>query len=147
MKVSHCTKLRERLALARVLPVYYWILPSKKIAAWNPPMTPNINEDLEKMNTKAVPRPGASENSVNILRLLSFMAIEFIVTNIPMAVLKICLACGVDSSQPGFKQFQTLSIVLEIFFAASDFYIFCFCHKTFRKKVSFLFKSQDLIFS
>ena len=137
MSLSHCTKLKERLRA--VLPVYYWSLPSKRIVTWNP-ATGNGDQD------KSHPRPAPSENTVNTLRLLTFMATEFIVTNIPMAVVKICLACGLDSKQPGFKEFQTLSIVLEVFFAASDFYIFCFCHKTFRKKVSFSCKIRGLTF-
>ena len=137
MSLSHCTRLKERLRA--VLPVYYWSLPSKRIVTWNP-ATGTGHQD------KSPPRPAPSENAVNTLRLLTFMATEFIVTNIPMAVVKICLACGLDSKQPGFKEFQTLSIVLEVFFAASDFYIFCFCHKTFRKKVSFSCKIRGLTF-
>ena len=114
-------KFKEKLVLVNIIPVRW-------TAAWSPDMTGNIGEDLKKSET--------SQHSLNTLRLLVFLGTEFIVTNIPMAVVKICLACGLDSKTPGFKQFQTLSIVLEVFFAASDFYLFCFCHKTFRKKVS-----------
>ena len=114
-------KFKEKLVLVNIIPVRW-------TAVWSPPMTRNIS-------TQRGSRP-PSQHSVNTLRLLVFMGTEFVVTNIPMAVVKICLACGLDSKKPGFKQFQTLSIVLEVFFAASDFYLFCFCHKTFRKKVS-----------
>ena len=105
-------KFKEKLVLVNIIPVRW-------TAAWSPDMTGNIGE--EKNET--------SQHSLNTLRLLVFLGTEFIVTNIPMAVVKICLACGLDSKTPGFKQFQTLSIVLEVFFAASDFYLFCFCHK------------------
>ena len=114
-------KFKEKLVLVNVIPVRW-------TAVWSPPITRNIS-------TPPGTRP-PSQRSVNTLRLLVFMGTEFVVTNIPMAVVKICLACGLDSKKPGFKQFQTVSIVLEVFFAASDFYLFCFCHKTFRKKVS-----------
>ena len=116
-------KFKEKLVLVNIIPVRW-------TAAWSPDMTGNIG--LEKSET--------SQHSLNTLRLLVFLGTEFIVTNIPMAVVKICLACGLDSKTPGFKQFQTLSIVLEVFFAASDFYLFCFCHKSFRKKVSLFFQ-------
>ena len=114
-------KFKEKLVLVNIIPVRW-------TAVWSPPITRNIS-------THTGTRP-PSQRSVNTLRLLVFMGTEFVVTNIPMAVVKICLACGLDSKKPGFKQFQTVSIVLEVFFAASDFYLFCFCHKTFRKKVS-----------
>ena len=114
-------KFKEKLVLVNIIPVRW-------TAVWSPPIARNIS-------TETGTRP-PSQRSVNTLRLLVFMGTEFVVTNIPMAVVKICLACGLDSKKPGFKQFQTVSIVLEVFFAASDFYLFCFCHKTFRKKVS-----------
>ena len=114
-------KFKEKLLLVSFIPVRW-------TAGWSPDMTRDIGGDLKIIET--------SQHSLNTLRLLVFLGTEFIVTNIPMAVVKICIACGLDSKTPGFKQFQTLSIVLEVFFAASDFYLFCFCHKTFRKKVS-----------
>ena len=122
-------KFKEKLVLVNIIPVRW-------TAVWSPPTTRNTGEDLRNIEIERGPRPPPSQHSLNTLRLLVFMGFEFIVTNIPMAVVKICLACGLDSKNPGFKEFQTLSIVLEVFFAASDFYLFCFCHKTFRKKVS-----------
>ena len=122
-------KFKEKLVLVNVIPVRW-------TAVWRPSLTRNtIGENFKNPETETGSRPPPSQHSVNTLRLLVFMGTEFIVTNIPMAVVKICLACGLDSKEPGFKEFQTLSIVLEVFFAASDFYLFCFCHKTFRKKV------------
>ena len=35
-----------------------------------------------------------------------------------------------------FQDFQTVCIVLEVFFAASDFYLFCWCHDSLRQKVA-----------
>ena len=89
----------------------------------------------------------------NTIRLLSFMAAEFILTSTPAAVMNIMTACGFESSSPtfeaswfvvsnkyslkiNFQDFQTVCIVLEVFFAASDFYLFCWCHDSLRQKVT-----------
>ena len=89
----------------------------------------------------------------NTIRLLSFMAAEFILTSTPAAVMNIMTACGFESSSPtfeaswfvvsnkyslkiNFQDFQTVCIVLEVFFAASDFYLFCWCHDSLRQKVA-----------
>ena len=76
-----------------------------------------------------------SEDVDPTAQLIFFLSVEFIVTSIPMTVVKILVACGHDSSETIFKDFQTVSIVLEVFFAASDFYLFCWCHQAFREKV------------
>ena len=59
----------------------------------NPTMLWKGNEDLLEQ----------SQSVANTLRLLLFMATEFIVTSIPMAVVKIVIACGYNSTVPGFK--------------------------------------------
>ena len=84
------------------------------------------------------------------------MAAEFIVTSTPMSLVKILTVCGVDTEQQAFKvdphniehrqysilyllqDFKTVCIVLEVFFAASDFYLFCWCHDSLRQKVALL---------
>ena len=51
-----------------------------------------------------------SQSVANTLRLLLFMATEFIMTSIPMAVVKIVIACGYSSTVPGFKVSFQLSM-------------------------------------
>ena len=68
------------------------------------------------------------------MKLLCFLSIEFFFTNIPMAIVKIAMAFGY-SDEPIFHEFLVLSIMLEISFAASNFYLYCFCNTQIRRKV------------
>ena len=70
----------------------------------------------------------------NIMKLLLVMSIVFFCTNVPMAVGRIMSASGFQH-QLGFQQFVILSNVLEVFYAASNFYLYCFCNSQIRKKV------------
>ena len=100
----------------------------------------------------------------NTIRLLSFMAAEFILTSSPAALMNIMTACGYESSSPTFEaswfvvsnkfslkiifqDFQTVCIVLEVFFAASDFYLFCWCHDSLRHKVAHFRNQQGEVMS
>ena len=114
-----------------------------------------MNQNQAKLSSKdeKKKRCERQHDMENTIRLLSFMAAEFILTSSPAAVMNIMTACGFESSSPTFEaswfvvsnksslriifqDFQTVCIVLEVFFAASDFYLFCWCHDSLRQKVA-----------
>ena len=57
-------------------------------------------------------------------------------TNLPMAIARIMIGCGIDTTNHFFREFEAVSNSLEVFFAASNFYLHCFCNMQIRKKVS-----------
>ena len=58
-------------------------------------------------------------------KFLSFFFYKFLViTNHPLIVKMFLI-----------QDFQTVTIVLEVILATSDFYLFCWCQPAFRKKV------------
>ena len=75
-----------------------------------------------------------SKRDTNIMKLLLVMSLVFFCTNVPMAVGRIMSAVGFHH-QLGFQQFVILSNVLEVFYAASNFYLYCFCNSQIRNKV------------
>lgn len=65
------------------------------------------------------------------------MSLVFFVTNIPMGVGRIIQSLGISSKDNFFKEFAIVANVMEISFAASNFYLYCFCNRQFRRNVSF----------
>ena len=63
------------------------------------------------------------------------MSLVFFVTNIPMAVGRIIQSLGITTKDKIFKEFAIVANVMEIFFAASNFYLYCFCNYQFRRNV------------
>ena len=76
-----------------------------------------------------------SKKDRSLIRLLFMMSLVFFATNIPMAVARIMKAF-VNTENQGLKDFVVVANVMEIFFAASNFYLYCFCNHQFRKNVS-----------
>ena len=72
-----------------------------------------------------------SDKDKNIITLLFFLTLIFIVTNIPMAGARIMEAFG-HTRAPIF--ICTVNI-LEVSFAASNFYLYCLCNARIREKV------------
>ena len=79
-----------------------------------------------------------SKKDRSLIRLLFMMSLVFFATNIPMAVVRVMQAFGNNESKV-FKDFVVVVNVLEIFFAASNFYLYCFCNHQFRRNVSQIF--------
>lgn len=48
------------------------------------------------------------------VKLLVFLSLEFIITNLPITLVKIFMAFGWEASKPIFKEFLLVSIVLGI---------------------------------
>ena len=71
-----------------------------------------------------------SKKEKNIISLLFMLSLAFL-TNIPMAVLQIRKAFG--SKLADF--IVALANILELLFAASNFYLYCFCNSKIRTKV------------
>ena len=73
-----------------------------------------------------------SKKDKNIITLLFFLTAVFIVSNIPMAVLRIM--DGFDREITS-TLIRSLINVLEVAFASSNFYLYCFCNERIRQKV------------
>ena len=98
------------------------------------PKTNKLLKHLSKGNLKDLKNITMSKKDRMAMKLLVFLSIEFCFTNIPMAVVKIAMAFGY-SDEPVFHEFVVFSIILEITFAASNFYLYCLCNSQVRKKV------------
>ena len=108
------------------------------------PKTNKLLKHISKRNLKDLKNITMSKKDRMAMKLLVFLSIEFCFTNIPMAVVKIAMAFGY-SDEPVFHEFVVFSIILEITFAASNFYLYCLCNSQVRKKVhrsSFLQNKQ-----
>ena len=77
-----------------------------------------------------------SAKDKSLIRLLFAMSLVFFATNIPMAIGRIIESFDISTDEPYFKEFTIVANVLEIIFAASNFYLYCFCNYHFRKNVS-----------
>ena len=79
-----------------------------------------------------------SKKDRSLIRLLFMMSLVFFATNIPMAVARIMQAFG-HTENKVFKDFVVVANVMEIFFASSNFYLYCCCNHQFRRNVSHIF--------
>ena len=73
-----------------------------------------------------------SKKEKNIISLLFLLSIAFL-TNIPMAAIQIMRVFGFSFSLTDF--IVALINILELVFAASNFYLYCFCNSKIRAKV------------
>ena len=74
-----------------------------------------------------------SKKEKNIISLLFLLSLAFL-TNIPMAVVQIMIAFGFTYN---LTDFVVAAInILELVFAASNFYLYCFCNSKIRAKVT-----------
>ena len=74
-----------------------------------------------------------SKKEKNIISLLFLLSIAFL-TNIPMAAIQIMKVFVFKFSPTDF--FVALINILELVFAASNFYLYCFCNSKIRAKVT-----------
>ena len=78
-----------------------------------------------------------SKRDKNLINLFFVLYFLFLLCNIPMAIVRILIGAGIDTDTPTFREFRVLSNTLEVFFAASNFYLYCLCNMQIRRKVSF----------
>ena len=76
-----------------------------------------------------------SRRDKSLMRLLFMMSLVFFLTNIPMAVGRIIQSLGFTTKDRFFKEFAIVANVMEMVFAASNFYLYCFCNHQFRRNV------------
>ena len=77
-----------------------------------------------------------SKKDKSLIKLLFVLSLVFFVANIPMAIGRTLGAFGYSSNDHFvMKVFFTICNILEFFFAASNFYLYCFCNAKIRKKV------------
>ena len=89
-----------------------------------------------------------SKRDRNLIDLFSVLYISFLVTNLPMAVVRILSGCGFNMEDRIFHEFRTLSNTLEALFASSNFYLYCLCNVQIRRKVTSWFRrARPLSFS
>ena len=74
----------------------------------------------------------------NIITLLFFLTLIFIVTNMPMAGARIMQAFGHTLAGTSASIFSCIVNILEVSFAASNFYLYCLCNARIREKVTIL---------
>ena len=74
-----------------------------------------------------------SKKEKNIISLLFLLSLAFL-TNIPMAVVQILRVFGFSFNLTSFV--VALINMLELVFAASNFYLYCFCNSKIRAKVT-----------
>ena len=117
-RMSHHTKVED-------LPEGNKKAEKRKIVSW---------ENIEDNDTKRRKYKRFNRKEKNLINLLLLLGCVFLVTNIPIAIAKILLACGYKEEQY-FEQFVVLSNVLEVFFASSNFYLYCLFHGQVRQKV------------
>ena len=98
------------------------------------PRTPKIMVKYNVAKLVNLRNNSASNKDQNAMKLLLFLGVEFFFTNIPMAIGKIAISFGYKE-EPVFKEFVVLSIILEVSFAASNFYLYCLCNSQIRMKV------------
>ena len=77
-----------------------------------------------------------SKRDQNLIDLFYALYFSFLLTNLPMAVVRILSGCGFDEENVVFHEFRILSNTLEALFAASNFYLYCLCNVQIRRKVS-----------
>ena len=86
-----------------------------------------------------------SRRDKSLMRLLFMMSLVFFLTNIPMAVGRIIQSLGITTKDRFFKEFAIVANVMEMVFAASNFYLYCFCNNQFRRNVRREGKKQKII--
>lgn len=74
-----------------------------------------------------------SKKEKNIISLLFLLSLAFL-TNIPMAAIQVMRGFGFSLNLTDF--FVALINILELVFAASNFYLYCFCNSKIRAKVT-----------
>ena len=88
-----------------------------------------------------------SRKEKSLIKLLFVLSLVFFVANIPMAIARILVSLGfTNEDHIMMKVFFIICNLLEFFFAASNFYLYCFCNAKIRRKVLFIFNIQDLRF-
>ena len=95
-----------------------------------------VNNIVRRDSKKKIKYDGISKRDQNLINLMIVLNVVFLVTNLPMAIARILIGFGIDTTNHLFKEFEAVSNSLEVFFAASNFYLYCFCNMQIRKKVS-----------
>ena len=92
----------------------------------------SIYAGVQQRNSYSLAKRRRDQNLINLLFVLYFI---FLLTNMPMAVGRIMIGCGIDTKVPPFREFEVVSNTLEVVFAASNFYLYCLCNTQIRTKV------------
>ena len=96
----------------------------------------SIYAGVQQRNSYSLAKRRRDQNLINLLFVLYFI---FLLTNMPMAVGRIMIGCGIDTKVPPFREFEVVSNTLEVVFAASNFYLYCLCNTQIRTKVDKVF--------
>ena len=98
--------------------------------------TENILKKPKTSKTEQSKTYLVSKKDKSLIKLLFVLSLVFFVANIPMAIGRTLGAFGYSSNDHfAMKVFFTICNILEFFFAASNFYLYCFCNAKIRKKV------------
>ena len=124
--------------LTKILPSILMIIGNIKMIRRYHQVTNKIG--LNRNNIKQTSKKHSkviSKRDHNLMKLLFFLGLTFFIGNFPMAFLRICIAFGYKD-EPVFKEFRVLVNTLEICFASSNFFFYCFCNVQIRRRVGFL---------
>ena len=106
----------------------------------------NTESVLQKAQTISSEQPTPrtyiiSRKEKSLIKLLFVLSLVFFVANIPMAIARVMVSLGFTNEHHiMMKVFFIICNLLEFFFAASNFYLYCLCNAKIRRKVLFLHK-------
>ena len=111
------------------------ILYSKKVSGFKISSQKMLRKIWELKEESCFKYYEVSRRDKSLMRLLFMMSLVFFLTNIPMAVGRIIQSLGITTKDRFFKEFAIVANVMEMVFAASNFYLYCFCNNQFRRNV------------
>ena len=122
--------------LMKILPCFLLVILNSFIIVKFKNSRRRVLNSIVRGNSKRMKKSGISKRDKNLVNLMIALNIIFLMTNLPMAIARIMIGCGIDTSNHLFREFEAVSNSLEVFFAASNFYLYCLCNMQIRKKVS-----------
>ena len=128
--------------LMKILPSLLLVILNSSIIMKFKKTRKRVLNSIVRRKNKMKKEMSVSKRDKNLINLMIVLNIIFLVTNLPMAIARIMIGCGIDTTNHFFREFEAVSNSLEVFFAASNFYLYCLCNMQIRKKVSTRGKSS-----
>ena len=122
--------------LMKILPSFLLVILNSSIIMKFKNSRKRVLNSIVRRNSKRMRKSGISKRDKNLVNLMIVLNIIFLVTNLPMAIARIMIGCGIDTTNHMFREFEAVSNSLEVFFASSNFYLYCLCNMQIRKKVT-----------
>lgn len=124
--------------IMKILPCFILVILNSSIIIRFRNSRKRVLNSIVRRNSKRKNKDSISKRDRNLINLMIVLNVIFLLTNLPMAIARILIGCGIDTTKHLFREFEAVSNSLEVFFAASNFYLYCLCNMQIRKKVSYL---------